>query len=219
MHWLLSGLVISAAVTAFAPYAFATADGCAFVIRTSDGFVSIRAHPHSKAKVLARVESGQVIVIDTKEGDPLGRWTHVNMILRATNEGRFVNLKMLDGWVRDTHIRSIDCERLDRVEQSSQPWAGTWAATLNACKPENLLAEGEEAPVRISNVEIAGLENTCQIKNVQEIEGQRTWHLVLKCFGEGEFYDESAVFTMPSKDRLIQISSNGFKVEWVRCPG
>lgn len=69
----------------------ATADGCAVVLKTPDGFLSVREGPGTRFRVLTEVHRGETLLIDTAQcGAIRGRtvcdssmaWTHVTSVPR-----------------------------------------------------------------------------------------------------------------------------------------
>ncbi len=52
--------------------AFATADGCAVVLPTPDGFLALREAPSTRFKVLKRLRPGEHLLVDTATCATLG---------------------------------------------------------------------------------------------------------------------------------------------------
>jgi len=119
--------------------AHATADGCAVVLRTPDGFLNLRKDPSMRARIVARLKPGQIIYIDDLACYPMshcdnkGEWTHVTDIPAARECGvKYLGDRLenqLDyerclkraglrdyqngGWVGTRFIVSVDCESLE----------------------------------------------------------------------------------------------------------
>jgi hypothetical protein len=118
--------------------AHATADGCAVVLKTSDGFLNLRKDPSMKARIIARLKPGAIIYITDLACPPLshcdnkGEWTHVSDVPasrecaekyagdRLENQldyERCLNRVGLrdgaSGWVGTRFVVSVDCERLE----------------------------------------------------------------------------------------------------------
>jgi hypothetical protein len=98
--------------------AHATADGCAVVLRTPDGFLSLREAPSMKAKIIARLKPGEIIDVTDlscpgfSDCDNKGGWTHVSGVPR---------LNGTNGWVGTRFIVSVACEHLEYRGEGRNP--------------------------------------------------------------------------------------------------
>src|SRR5262249_42505752 len=64
-----------ASITPSSKIAKATADGCAVVLKTLDGFLSLRDGPGTRFKVLEKLRQGDVLYIDPVECSTIsGKW-------------------------------------------------------------------------------------------------------------------------------------------------
>lgn len=91
----------------------ATADGCATVDRTPDGFLSLRAGPGRAFEEINRLYPGEQLWIDTATCEQVGgrsvcdpRWVHVTSVRRIdSGSGRYTQ-----GWAHRRYIRFYDCK-------------------------------------------------------------------------------------------------------------
>ncbi len=110
------GLIVGAAAVLVAGCALgsdaarATADGCAVVTPTPDGFLSVRSGPHVSFKEFMRLAPHQYIVIDDRRGDTAGRWWHVTGLLDRDRSGRLVFSRPIEGWAHSSYLRDIPCD-------------------------------------------------------------------------------------------------------------
>jgi hypothetical protein len=106
-----------ASITPSSKMARATADGCAVVLKTPDGFLNLRDGPGMRFKVLEKLRRGDVLYIDTVEcstisgtvvcGNPK-EWTHVNTVPRLDGPIREAK-KCTQGWVASKYIQWFEC--------------------------------------------------------------------------------------------------------------
>ena len=104
-----------ALITPSSKIANATADGCAVVLKTPDGFLSLRDGPGMR--FLEKLPQGDVLYIDTVEcstisgtmvcGNPK-EWTHVNSVPRLDGPIREAK-KFTQGWVASKYIQWFEC--------------------------------------------------------------------------------------------------------------
>jgi hypothetical protein len=79
--------------------AHATADGCAVVLKTPDGFLNMRAEPRMGSRILKRLKPGEIVGTDIRGGDEY-HWERV--FPGSTYKNR--------GWVYRRYIVDVDCE-------------------------------------------------------------------------------------------------------------
>jgi hypothetical protein len=84
--------------------AFATADGCAIVRPTPDGYLSVRSGPSQAHPEIFRLPSGQTIWIDDKPDGANNKWWHVNGVVMP--DGRDT---LVDGWAYGLYLRPSNC--------------------------------------------------------------------------------------------------------------
>lgn len=91
----------------------ATADGCASVIETPDGFLSLRAAPGPSFREISRLRPGDELWVDTATCEQVGgrsvcdpRWVHVTSVRRIDNGSR----RYTQGWAHRRYLRFHDCE-------------------------------------------------------------------------------------------------------------
>ncbi|UPK03075.1 SH3 domain-containing protein [Bradyrhizobium sp. 170] len=96
--------------------ATATADGCAVVLKTPDGFLALRKAPTANAEIVARLKEGEKLDVDTAQCETRAdlsicgkgtRWTHVTSIPRLDGKQSATPTR---GWVSDRYIKWFPCE-------------------------------------------------------------------------------------------------------------
>lgn len=104
--------ILIALILLFLPYAAnATADGCAIVLETPDGFLNLREAPMVGARIVAKLKPGWLLDADTAECKTKGKlsicnedWTHVTSVSRLDGKNA---KKWTQGWVANRFIRWI----------------------------------------------------------------------------------------------------------------
>ncbi len=76
------------------------------MLRTYDGYLSLRTGPDTSYDEVARLLSGQPILVDDRRGDREGYWWHVTGVI----VGRHV--RPTHGWASSLYLIPIDCRRL-----------------------------------------------------------------------------------------------------------
>jgi hypothetical protein len=98
----------------FAP-ALATADGCAVVLRTPDGFLNLREGPSVETRVVSKLSRGDLLYVDTAQcGRVKGRWIcdkrsewgHVTQVPRFDGSDP---RQSTSGWVSDKFVQWFEC--------------------------------------------------------------------------------------------------------------
>ncbi len=96
----------------------ATADGCAVVLKTPDGFLSLRKAPTAKSGVITKLKQGDFLYVDAatcETRDDLSicdekiphRWTHVTSVRRIDSKKPSTSTH---GWVSDQYVQWFHCE-------------------------------------------------------------------------------------------------------------
>src|SRR5262249_23675088 len=101
---IIAGCVVLS-VSFGASGAHATADGCAVVLKTPDGFLNVRSQPTVKSRILKRFKPGEIIDTDLISED--FRWERVWVSRKKDGNP-------LWGWVRNRFIIGVDCEETER---------------------------------------------------------------------------------------------------------
>lgn len=91
----------------------ATADGCAQVAETPDGFLALRTGPARAFEEVSRLRPGDRLWVDTATCAQVGktsacdpRWVHVTSVRRIDNgSGGYTQ-----GWAHRRYLRFHDCE-------------------------------------------------------------------------------------------------------------
>jgi hypothetical protein len=114
--YVLFGALLAVVVIIFAVSARATADGCAVVLRTPDGFLSLRKLPTADSTAVARLLPGEMLDIDDLACQKQGNlsicrgddvtWMHVTGVPRLERKGR----ARLSGWVRGKYVKTVECD-------------------------------------------------------------------------------------------------------------
>jgi hypothetical protein len=102
-------LAIAIALALASHGAGATADGCATILRTPDGFLNLRAAPMMGSKVVARLKPGDRLSISSATCETRGSlsicnedgWTRVDGV--GDNPRR--------GWVATRFLKFIECDQ------------------------------------------------------------------------------------------------------------
>ena len=85
-------------------------------------------------------------------------------------------------------------------------WQGIWAAEAEWCAAAGQIGAVTPAPIAITDSDVLGYENTCDIRDVQEMDSAGAVHLRLSCQSEGSTFDE---------DRLVMRTDETGLAIWV----
>ena len=97
----------------------ATADGCAVVLQTPDGFLNVRKAPTANAEIVAKLKRGDLLDVDTAQCETRAdlsicsegtSWTHVTSIRRLVGKQ---STAPTQGWVRDRYLKWFTCAESD----------------------------------------------------------------------------------------------------------
>jgi hypothetical protein len=81
----------------------ATITACAFVKPTPDGFLNLRKEPRMGAKILRRVESGDILLVVAETS--LNPWTKVEAVLRNEEPGKYLGVYASTRFLRFFHCK------------------------------------------------------------------------------------------------------------------
>jgi hypothetical protein len=117
-HLTIAAFALAMATTA----ARATADGCAIVGRTPDGFLNLRALPMGDSRVISKLIPGDLIYISDATCETKGSlsvcnnqgWTSVDAVRRLDGRNLSKRERNHRGWVATRFLRFIDCETADK---------------------------------------------------------------------------------------------------------
>ena len=98
-------------------------------------------------------------------------------------------------------------------------WVGIWSADPDWCQYAELIGGHDPAPIRITQTEVAGLENTCKVAGVRGNEQMQYWELTLSCMGEGESYSTTALLMLDDENTLWRWYGGGDPAKYTRCGG
>lgn len=96
-------------------------------------------------------------------------------------------------------------------------WTGIWTADPDWCQYTDMIGEHDPAPIRITESEVAGLENRCSVEAVRGNVQNQYWELTLSCSGEGEQYEDTALLMLDGKDTLWRWFGGGTPYKFTRC--
>jgi len=96
-------VAVATLLTMSATAANATADGCAVVVRTYDGFLAVRAGPGVRHYEIDRLRPGQIIV--TNHVSYGGPWWRIGAVMDRIGG----NMRHLDGWVHSGYLTPVAC--------------------------------------------------------------------------------------------------------------
>ncbi len=98
-------------------------------------------------------------------------------------------------------------------------WTGIWTSDPEWCQYAELIGGHDPAPIRITETEMTGLENSCSITEVRGNEQKQYWELTLSCSGEGEQYEDTALLMLDGENTLWQWFGGGAPFKFMRCEG
>lgn len=101
----LAGIVVASVLSATSA-AYATADGCAVVVRTRDGFLAVRAGPGTRWEEIDRLRPGQIILTNHVSDYPYaGQWWRIGGVMDSIGD----TPRPLHGWVYSGYLTPINC--------------------------------------------------------------------------------------------------------------
>ncbi len=80
---------------------------------------------------------------------------------------------------------------LPGVVQAGEWWQGVWAFDPAWCAQADKVGSVTPAPIKITETEILGYENSCTIAKSREAGDLNAVFMALICTGEGETYDDA----------------------------
>jgi len=102
--------------------------------------------------------------------------------------------------------------------QAENPaWVGIWTAEPEWCQWAHLVGSHNPAPIQITQTEVNGLENFCDVKSVDEIQPGGAWTLALDCSSEGDTYSDQTLLMLEDNDTLWRWFGAGAPVRFTRC--
>ncbi len=82
---------------------------------------------------------------------------------------------------------------LPGVAMAEDWWQGAWAFDPEWCAEADNVGSVTPAPIKITETEVLGYENTCDITDVQKMDHAQAVYLRLSCQSEGSRFDEDRV--------------------------
>lgn len=92
-------------------------------------------------------------------------------------------------------------------------FVGRWVADASWCSNTS----GPEQPVVITETEFRGYENTCQITELQPVDGDE-WTATFVCQAEGVTSSQPVRLEADSDELELTWTQDAQSVEWRRCP-
>lgn len=92
-------------------------------------------------------------------------------------------------------------------------FVGSWAADAAWCSNTS----GPERPIVITETEFRGYENTCQITELQPVDGDE-WTATFVCQAEGTTTSQPVRLEADADELELTWVQDGRSVEWRRCP-
>jgi hypothetical protein len=92
-------------------------------------------------------------------------------------------------------------------------FVGSWVADPNWCSNTS----GPEQPILITETEFRGYENTCEISELQPVDGDE-WTATFVCQAEGVTTRQPVRMEADADDLELTWVQDGGSVEWRRCP-
>jgi hypothetical protein len=85
-------------------------DGCAVVMVSPGGVLSLRSGPGTTYPEVMLLRSGQFVSIDDLAGDPEGRWWHITGLLEPRPRRGFRATRRIEGWANGRYLHQINCD-------------------------------------------------------------------------------------------------------------
>jgi len=85
-------------------------------------------------------------------------------------------------------------------------WQGVWAAEPAWCAAMDQVGSVTPAPIAITEREVVGYENTCDINDIKRLHRAGVVYLRLSCQSEGSTFDEDRV--------LMRVDETGLAI-WI----
>jgi uncharacterized protein YraI len=98
------GMLLAAPMTS----AKATADGCAVVLRTNDGFLAVRAGPGTQYREIMRIFPGQIVITShVSDLNYAGPWWRIGAIIEVMGQPE----RRIEGygWVHSGFLTNVNC--------------------------------------------------------------------------------------------------------------
>lgn len=92
-------------------------------------------------------------------------------------------------------------------------FVGSWASDTAKCSNTS----GPERPIVITETEFRGYENTCQITQLQPVDGDE-WTAIFVCQAEGVTSNQPVRLEADSDELELTWTQDAQSVEWRRCP-
>ncbi len=94
-------------------------------------------------------------------------------------------------------------------------WTGKWAFDLAWCS--NTAETTDAVPIFLTDTELAGYENTCDIINHEPLAVDGGYLLNLSCSAEGETFDENMLVLVEGGNTLFLYREGPSMTKFKRC--
>jgi hypothetical protein len=98
-------------------------------------------------------------------------------------------------------------------------YVGKWAAEPEWCQWADRIGSRNPAPIEITETEVNGFENSCQITSVGTVFENDSWKMTLNCSSGGDTYEDWRLLMLGQPDVLWLWYRAGAPVRFTRCEG
>ncbi len=99
----------------------------------------------------------------------------------------------------------------------AEPWHGIWSADPEWCANAARIGSVTPAPIDLTDTEMRGYENTCDIISADALSGLNAWELGMECHSEGDVYDEKRLVMVDDATLFMWFGAEE-PVRFDRCP-
>lgn len=99
----------------------------------------------------------------------------------------------------------------------AEPWHGIWSADLAWCENADRIGSVTPAPIQLSETEMLGYENSCDIISAEPVADLNAWTIDMTCFAEGDYYEERHLIMVKADKMWLWYGVDG-PIPFERCP-
>lgn len=99
----------------------------------------------------------------------------------------------------------------------AEPWHGIWSADPAWCAQADRIGSVTPAPILLSDTEMLGYENSCDIVSTTEVTELNAWKIQTSCFSEGDSYEDARLL-MVDGDTMFMWFGGEEPIRFDRCP-
>lgn len=96
-------------------------------------------------------------------------------------------------------------------------WQGIWAYEPAWCENADRIGSVTPAPIAITETEVLGYENSCEIQAVDVLPDLQAVRLRLSCESEGAVFEEGRLLMLAHDDELWMWDGGGEPLRFHRC--